>query len=130
MIDNGKDDMGNMIEINKGVRKGCPLSSTLFKIHIDNIVRQWQSNLTKHCRKNQNFMDTVLFANDPAVITKTGDDLQRSLHKLNLICKEYNLKISTVKAKVMAFKGSEHLRAKIMINCKVIEQTKEFNCLV
>jgi hypothetical protein len=80
----------------------------IFNTYIGNTVRQWQNNLTKHFQINQNDIDNILFADDQAVIAKT-EDLQRALHKLNMICKEYNLKICTVKTKVMAFKGSEHL---------------------
>jgi hypothetical protein len=78
---------------------------------------------------NQNIIDTILFADDQAVIVKTEDDLQRTLYKISMTCKEYNLKISAVKTKVMAFKGNEHLRAKIMIDNKVTERIKEFKYL-
>ena len=30
------------VEINKGVRQGCPLSSTLFNTYIDEIITKWQ----------------------------------------------------------------------------------------
>jgi hypothetical protein len=46
-----------------------------------------------------------------------------------MICKEFNIKIYSVKTKVMAFKRSQHLRAKIMTDNKETEQIKESNNL-
>jgi hypothetical protein len=31
------------VEINKGVRQGCPLSHTLFNMYLDEIVTKWQN---------------------------------------------------------------------------------------
>jgi hypothetical protein len=43
--------------------------------------------------------------------------------------KDYNLKISTTKAKVMAFKGKHLVRSKIKIDVSILEQVKQFNYL-
>ena len=54
---------------------------------------------------NQNVPGIILFAGIQTVIAKTEDDaLQRALYISNTNCKEHNY--------VMAFKGSEHIRAK------------------
>ena len=43
--------------------------------------------------------------------------------------KDYNLKISTDKTKIMAFKGKHLLRSKIEIDRTMLEQVKQFNYL-
>jgi len=43
--------------------------------------------------------------------------------------KDYNLKISTDKTKIMAFKGNHLGRSKIGIDGSILEQVKQFNCL-
>jgi len=43
--------------------------------------------------------------------------------------KDYNLKISTGKTKIMAFKGKRLVRSKIEIDGSILEQVKQFNYL-
>jgi hypothetical protein len=46
-------------------------------------------------------LSTLLFADDHIIIQANEDQLQRALHKLNVISKMYNLKISTQQTKIM-----------------------------
>ena len=41
----------------------------------------------------------------------------------------YNLKISTDKTKIMAFKGKHLMRSEIDIDGSILEQVKLFSCL-
>jgi len=43
--------------------------------------------------------------------------------------KEYNLEIATKKTKVFDFAGTDHLRTKIIINDKTLEQVNQFTYL-
>jgi len=43
--------------------------------------------------------------------------------------KDYNLKTSTEKTKIMAFKGKHLVRSKIEIDGSVLEKVKQFNYL-
>jgi len=45
------------------------------------------------------------------------------------MCKDYNLKISTDKTEIVAFKGKHLVRSKIEIDGSVLEQVKQFNYL-
>ena len=45
------------------------------------------------------------------------------------MCKDYNLKISTDKTKIMAFKGKHLVRSKIGIDRSILEKVKQFNYL-
>ena len=49
-------------------------------------------------------LNTLLFADDHVIIQDSEDKLQKSVHILNQMSKDYNLKISTDKTKIMDFK--------------------------
>jgi len=43
--------------------------------------------------------------------------------------KDYNLKISTDKTKIKAFKGKHLVRSEIETDGSILEKVKQFNCL-
>ena len=52
--------------------------------------------------KRDLYLNTLLFANDQ-VIQDSEDKLQKSVYTLNRMSKDYNLRVSTDKTKIMAF---------------------------
>jgi len=121
--------LSKSVEINKGVRQGCPLSPTLFNIYLDEITKWQKQDITGiKLPKNQQ-LSTLLFADDQVIITDREDNLQRAAHKLNKIITEYGLTISVQKTKSMAFRGRDPVRTKIVIGKKIIEQVNSFNYL-
>lgn len=74
-------------------------------------------------------MGMILFADDQVITANTEDNLQFGTHKLNNISKKYSLEISTVKTKVIAFKGDKPVRAKIIIENNTLEKVNRFNYL-
>jgi len=123
--------LSKSVEINKGVRQGCPLSPTLFNIYLDKIITKWQKQDITGIKlsKNQQ-LSTLLFADDQFIIADREDNLQRAAHKLNQIITEYGLTISVQKTKSMSFRGRDPVRTKIVIDNKIIEQVNSFNYLV
>jgi len=69
--------------ITKGLRQGCSLSPTLFKIYIQNALENWQ----KKCAKmGLEFQDTSIytlpFADDQLLIAQDYEDLEYMTKKL------------------------------------------------
>lgn len=129
MIDKGGTMSDNTLEINQGVRQGCPLSPALFSIYIDEIIVQWQSNLTTEFKVGSTILNTILFADDQTILSSSEDNLQIAAYKLNEIANKFNMTISESKSKVMAFNGKDHMRCKISINNSIIQQVNNFNYL-
>lgn len=130
VIGTSKERKNIAATINKGVRQGCPLSPSLFNIYIDKIVMNWQMDLNEHFKIKKNiFVDTLLFADDQVLISSSENGAQRALFQLNNISKSFSLNISINKTKVLAFRGADTLRAKIVLEGKIIEQINSFNYL-
>ena len=62
--------------------------------------------------KGNIYLNTLLFADDQVIIQDSEDKLQKSVYLLNQKRKDYNLKISTDKIKITAFKGKRLMRSK------------------
>ena len=104
-IDTGRKIL-EKIYISQGVRQGCNLSPALFNIYIDNLLRNWKHKADADILLKRNlYLNTLLFTDDQVVIQDSEDKLQKSVYVLNKMFKDYNLKISTDKTKIMAFKG-------------------------
>ena len=55
------------------------------------------------------------------------DKLQKAAYKLNQIITGHGLAVSVEKTKLMAFKGRDPFRSKIVIGNKIKEQINSFN---
>jgi len=99
------------VEINKGIRQGCPLSPKLFNIYLDEIITKWQNQDITGIKlsKNQQ-LSKLLFADEQVIMADTEGSIQKAAHKLNQIITEYALTISAQKTKSMAFKGRDPMR--------------------
>jgi len=79
--------------------------------------------------KRNLYLNTLVFADDQVIIHDSKDKLQKSVYTLNQKSKDYNLKISMAKTKIMAYKGKHLVHSKIEIDGSILEQVKQFNYL-
>ena len=71
------------------------------------------------------YIKTIFFfADDQVMVSDSDDALQISIHKLDTVAVRCGLKIPTRKTKIVAFKGSDSVRSKIVINIIINNNTK------
>ena len=95
--------MTDMFYVNKGLRQGCCVSPTLFKIYINAALERW-------CRKCQHMgvhlgresIFTLLFADDQVVIAEDEEDLEYMLRKLIEEYEEWGLEVNSEKTQYLA----------------------------
>jgi hypothetical protein len=121
-IDKGTSVSNKEIHINQGIKQGCPMFPILFNIFIDEVIRQWQDVLILDFKIGNTVLNTILFAGDQAVFNESEAGLQRAVNRLENITDVFNMRISTMKAKTMTFQGKNHIKCKIVIDNKTIEQ--------
>ena len=94
-------------------------------------ARLSKSSFLPHTSKyfKELIFNTLLFADDQCIISDTEDNLQKVVYSLYNKSKEFNLEIATNKTKVFGFVGTDHLRAKIIINDEILEQVNQFTYL-
>ena len=100
----------------------------IFNIYIDDILRNWKHTADAGTELKRNiYNNTFLLAVDHVNIQDSEDKLQKSVYILNQMSKDYNLKISTDKTKIMAFKGKHFVRSRIEIDGSILQKVKQFN---
>lgn len=85
------------IEINAGVRQGCPISGILFNIVIDPIIRILQGESEKH--------HVLAFADDVLLLEESPEGLQSQLDHLAELCDRLNLQVNPSKCCSMHLSG-------------------------
>jgi hypothetical protein len=63
------------------------------------------------------------------ILANSEDNLQKAFHRLTVISKDYNIRIYINKTKVLALRGKDPIRIKIVINVRILDQVLNFNYL-
>ena len=86
----------------KGVQQGNPLSPLLFNLFINDIF-QAMKNDNMVTIDNENYFNTLMYADDLIILAPTHRALQRSLDGLYSYCEKWQLNINMKKTKCMTF---------------------------
>jgi hypothetical protein len=95
------------IENNVGVRQGCSMSPILFNFFVEELFNQLrQSEMGIHLWKR--IINSLGFADDIAIFSNSGQELQNLLNIVNEYGREWGIKFSGTKCKVMIFGEAEN----------------------
>ena len=84
----------NFFRCKKGVHQGCPLSTSLFNIYINDIEKRFSEvNDNPITLDNGTNISCLLYADDIVIMSLSEEGLQKCLDELNKFCKEWKLTI-------------------------------------
>jgi hypothetical protein len=70
------------VEVNQGVKEGCPLTPILFGFYLDELRREWQKSMKDNFKTNYMILGTEHFTDDQVTNADTEDGLQKAVHLL------------------------------------------------
>jgi len=116
--------------LTKGLRKGCSLSPTLFKIYIQNALENWQKKCAKMGLEIQDTtIYTMLFADDQLLIAQDYEDLEYMTKELIEEYELWGLKLNVKKkTKYMAI-GDTTRDLQLEDGKGIISHVNEYICL-
>ena len=114
---------------NIGVKQGCVLSPTLFKIFISDISKIFNESCS-HVKLYDERICCLMFADDALLLSETLEGLQHALGKVNDYCENWLLKINADKTKVMIFNKSGRLvKEKFTLGDDLLENVNSYTYL-
>ena len=115
----------------KGVRQGCPLSSVLFNVFVNDIFEIINKNTHSDITlENGIKLNTLMYADDLILISRSKEDLQKKIDILHEYCLKWKLNINTKKTKIMVFnRGNKLINADIKLNGVSLENVKSIKYL-
>lgn len=93
---------------NKGLKQGCCMSPTLFKIFLEKALSKWKLK----CKGmgiplNENILYTLSFADDQIVLAQDIEDLEYMTRKLVEEYEKWGLEVNLTKTKYMCIGGTQ-----------------------
>ena len=89
-------------EVTKGLRQGCCISSTLFKIYVEEALNIWKRKCSGMGYNVDNKIYTPQFADDQLALAQSKDDLEYMCQKLQEEYSKWGLTINIAKTKFMS----------------------------
>lgn len=94
--------ISDYFKVNKGLRQGCCLSPTLFKLYLNSALKQWIKKINKMgVLIGERNIYSLLFADDQVVLAEDIEDTTYMVRKLMEEYEKWGLEINTEKTQYM-----------------------------
>ena len=121
-------ELGDWIELGKGMRQGCVLSPDLFNLYGEHAYCGIQSD--EGIELGNRWYNNLRYADDAALFADSGEGLQRIVYSINEESKIIGLAINCKKTfSILISKKKECLKSRITVNGEEIVQVDSFRYL-
>lgn len=125
-IKQGKN-ISEPFSVTKGLRQGCCLSPTLFKIYISKVLEHWRRTVSgMGIDIDDSCLTTLLFADDQIIIANDENDADYMFRKLQAEYKKWGLNINMTKTEYLKI-GDDQEDPELEI--RNLKRTSEFKYL-
>ena len=109
------------IEVTSGIRQGCTISATLFKLITYKIIKEADTRIRGY-KTNKVNIKTLFFADDGLIISKNEEEAKKDIEEIQKIAMNYGLEINKSKSNIMIF-NTNH-RDEELAGIKVVNSMK------
>ena len=95
----GRSEDSQSFKIEKGIRKGC-LVSSVFNMYSEEVINEALQDGTGLV-VNRVVINNIRFADDTVLLANTEEDSQRQVDKVNESCAAFGMELNAKKTKVM-----------------------------
>lgn len=128
-IKSGKN-LSQEFTVNKGLRQGCCVSPTLFKVYVSRALRKWK----KKCGPmgieldDNSYLYSLQFADDQVIMANDKDDLEYMARKLQEEYEIWGLEMNTKKTEYLPV-GTQNATKIMLENNQEVEVVSEYTYL-
>ena len=121
--------LGSLFNVTIGTRQGCNLSPSLFNIYTNDLPLILRKANCDPVSLNSKPINTLMYADDMLIMSKTPMGINKSLNILGIYCKKWKLEINTDKTKIIIFNKSKTTNLEFNINGKLLEIVNSYQYL-
>ena len=119
--------MSEQFRIDSGVRQGCIMSTWLFNVYMDGMVKEVKMRLGRR-GENGDYLD-LLYADDLVLCGESKEDLRAMVGWFVEVCRKRGLKVNAGKSKVIVMNREKGLEYEVHIDGVHLEHVSEFKYL-
>ena len=101
-----RKDLKCNFEIKSGIRQGCTLSATLFKMVTYKIMEEIERSC-KGIMVRELKINSIFYADDGIIMTNTKEEAMKDIKKLKEISRNFGLEINTDKSNIIIYNKKE-----------------------